>query len=92
MILKIFFNKSNFLSLLLIIALQEKSECIRLETKELISQWAPVIWIHPEDPFFPSNVDFYLQNMEVRQLIVVQGFPSINAIKQLKSLIVQALC
>ena len=92
MILKTFFNKSNFLSLLLIIALQEKSECIRLETKELISQWAPVIWIHPEDPFFPSNVDFYLQNMEVRQLIVVQGFPSINAIKQLKSLIVQALC
>jgi hypothetical protein len=81
MILKIFFNKSNFLSLLLIIALQEKSECIRLETKELISQWAPVIWIHPEDPFFPSNVDFYLQNMEVRQLIVVQWFPSINTIK-----------
>ncbi len=92
MILKIFFNKSNVLSLLFIIVLQEKSECIRLETKELISQWAPVIWIHPEDPFFPSNVDFYLQNMEVRQLIVVQGFPSINTIKQLESLIVQALC
>ncbi len=82
MILKTFSNKSNFLSFLLIIALQEKSECIRLETKELISQWAPVIWIHPEDPFFPSNVDFYLQNMEVRHLTVIQGCPTFNAINK----------
>ena len=35
-------------------------------TKKLISDWAPLIWIHSEDPFLPSNVDFYLNNMEVR--------------------------
>ena len=35
------------------------------ETKTLISDWAPLIWIHSEDPFLPSNVDFYLDNMEV---------------------------
>ena len=36
------------------------------ETKKLISDWAPLIWIHSEDPFLPSNIDFYLDNMEVR--------------------------
>ena len=35
------------------------------ETKKLISDWAPLIWIHSEDPFLPSNIDFYLDNMEV---------------------------
>ena len=36
------------------------------ETKKLISDWAPLIWIHSEDPFLPSDIDFYLDNMEVR--------------------------
>ena len=35
------------------------------ETKKLVSDWAPLVWIHPEDPFLPSNVDFYLDSMEV---------------------------
>ena len=67
---KTYFNKSNFLTLLLfIISLNEKCECLSSETKELVSRWAPVVWIHPEDPFFPSNVDFYLQNMEVKHFL-----------------------
>ena len=35
------------------------------ETKKLVSDWAPMIWIHPEDPFYPSNIDYYLANNEV---------------------------
>ena len=38
------------------------------ETKKLVSDWAPLVWIHPEDPFLPSNVDFYLDSMEVLKL------------------------
>ena len=38
------------------------------ETKKLVSDWAPLVWIHPEDPFLPSNVDFYLDSMEVLEL------------------------
>ena len=39
------------------------------ETKQLVSDWAPLIWIHSEDPFLPSNVDFYLDHMEVREFV-----------------------
>ena len=37
------------------------------ETKKLVLDWAPLVWIHPEDPFLPSNVDFYLKYNEVRK-------------------------
>ena len=36
--------------------------------KELALKWAPLVWLHPEDVFYPSNVDFYLENMEVNEL------------------------
>ncbi|XP_063839799.1 uncharacterized protein LOC135088741 [Scylla paramamosain] len=32
----------------------------------IIEQWAPLIWLHPEEVFFPSSVDFHLFNVEVR--------------------------
>ena len=38
---------------------------ISKETQKLVNEWAPLIWIHPEDPFYPSNVDYHLANMEV---------------------------
>ena len=38
---------------------------ISKETEKLVNDWAPLIWIHPEDPFYPSNVDYHLANMEV---------------------------
>ena len=52
--------------LLFLILLKFEVTCLKPETIDLIKQWAPVLWLHPEEPFFPSNVDFYLQSMEVR--------------------------
>ena len=50
------------------------------ETRKLISDWAPLIWIHSEDPFLPSNVDFYLENMEVGKVFCIRNYYSISVI------------
>ena len=52
--------------LMFLISLKFEVDCLKPETIDLIKQWAPILWLHPEEPFFPSNVDFYLQSMEVR--------------------------
>jgi len=36
------------------------------ETKVLVTQWAPRVWLHNEEVFNPSSVDFHLSNVEVR--------------------------
>ncbi len=33
---------------------------------DLSREWAPLIWLHPEEVFFPSTVDFYIREMQVR--------------------------
>ena len=62
-------RRGSFLSSMLLLFLTLLSMgCsgeISEETKKLVSDWAPIVWIHPEDPFLPSNVDFYLDSMEV---------------------------
>ncbi|XP_071519929.1 uncharacterized protein [Panulirus ornatus] len=32
----------------------------------IIEAWAPLVWLHPEEVFFPSSVDFHFQHVEVR--------------------------
>ena len=34
--------------------------------RDLALEFAPVVWIHSEDPFYPSTIEFDLENMEVR--------------------------
>merc|ERR1719481_796285 len=36
------------------------------ETKVLVTQWAPRVWLHTDEVFNPSSVDFHLSNVEVR--------------------------
>jgi len=36
------------------------------ETLSLVTSWAPLVWIHGEDPFYPSTVNFHLNNVQVR--------------------------
>jgi len=35
-------------------------------SRELITKWAPRVWMHDEEVFNPSTVAFHLKNMEVR--------------------------
>ena len=36
------------------------------EVAQMALEWAPLVWMHGEDPFYPSSVQFHLDNMEVR--------------------------
>ncbi len=49
---------------------------------ELSQEWAPLIWLHPEEVFFPSTVEFYIQEMQVRDLdeTVVQEEPTASTV------------
>jgi len=44
------------------------ADCISEETRLLVTKWAPRVWLHQEEPFYPSTVDFHLRNMEVRNV------------------------
>ena len=48
-----------------LISVENEVKSLKPETVDLIKEWAPILWLHPQEPFFPSNVDFYLENMEV---------------------------
>ena len=30
----------------------------------MAAEWAPLVWIHSAEPFYPSSVDFFLENTE----------------------------
>ncbi|XP_037800159.1 vacuolar protein sorting-associated protein 62-like [Penaeus monodon] len=47
------------------------------ELLDIIIDWAPLIWLHPEEVFFPSSVEFHFENVEVRTAneTVVQTSP-----------------
>ena len=34
-------------------------------TKEMVQRWAPKLWIHHEEKFRPSNVEYFLKNTRV---------------------------
>ena len=41
------------------------------EAKELALKWAPMIWLHPDEKFFPVSPEFVIQNMEVLIYIII---------------------
>ncbi|KAK3877542.1 hypothetical protein Pcinc_017750 [Petrolisthes cinctipes] len=45
---------------------QSPSSRLSNDVVTIIEQWAPLIWLHPEEMFFPSTVDFHLEHVEVR--------------------------
>ncbi len=68
----VFYFKMDTLGLLVAILISFLLACngeISDDVKEMASKWAPLVWIHPEDPFYPSNIDFYLESMEVLKTI-----------------------
>ena len=35
------------------------------EAQQLALKWAPLVWLHPEEKFFPASPEFIINNMEV---------------------------
>ena len=48
------------------------------ETKRIVEEWTPLFWLHSEEVFFPTNYDYYIENMELRDKDenVVQANPT----------------
>jgi hypothetical protein len=45
-------------------------------TKQLAAEWAPLIWLHSEDPYYPSSIDYHMDNMELRdenEMVVMES-------------------
>ena len=38
--------------------------------QDLIHEWGPLMWLHKEEAFFPSTVDYFLQNTEAGQVAI----------------------
>ena len=36
----------------------------------MIERWAPKMWVHHEEVFRPSNVEYFLQNTRVSSMLV----------------------
>ena len=57
----------SFLATLLLVALiSSASSEVSEDVVQMALDWAPLVWMHGEDPFYPSTVDFFLDNTEVR--------------------------
>ena len=39
-------------------------------TRSMIERWAPKMWVHHEEVFRPSNVEYFLQNTRVRSMLI----------------------
>lgn len=52
-------------------------------TKDMVQFWAPKLWIHHEEKFRPSNVDYFLENTQVEDAggAVVQASPTVSTIE-----------
>ena len=50
---------------------------------ELVKSWAPLIWLHSEDVFYPSSVEFFLPEVTLNDInnnvsyeyVTVQNLP-----------------
>ena len=57
----------SFLATLLLVALIASAASeVSDDVVQMALDWAPLVWMHGEDPFYPSTVDFFLDNTEVR--------------------------
>jgi len=50
----------------IILALLPITHCITPLAKQLVTNWAPRVWLHSQEPFYPSSVPFHLRHTEVR--------------------------
>ena len=60
--------KSSFADLAVIVlccAAAPSSAEVSGEVVEMALDWAPLVWIHSEEAFYPSTVDFFMENTEV---------------------------
>ena len=54
-----------FLALLCATAATAEPEQLSAEVvHHMAVEWAPLVWIHSAEPFYPSTVDFFLENTE----------------------------
>ena len=53
-------------TLLLVASTSVASSDLSEDVVQMALEWAPLLWMHGEDPFYPSTVDFFLDNTEVR--------------------------
>ena len=53
-------------TLLLVALIASASSEVSEDVVQMALDWAPLVWMHGEDPFYPSTVDFFLDNTEVR--------------------------
>jgi len=42
------------------------TQSISPQARSLVYNWAPRVWLHSQEPFYPSSVPFHLQHTEVR--------------------------
>jgi len=69
-------------ALLLVVAVLKTVHCISPETKQLVEDWAPLVWLHSEEPFYPSTAEFHLENVQVNNENdeLVQSNPTLDGI------------
>ncbi len=72
----------NRLILPLLLAFGAANAEISDYAKEIAMEFAPVIWLHPDEMFNPSTTDFYIENMQLRDANeeVVQADPTASTI------------
>jgi len=77
-------NLSKSLHVFLFVALTSdfRTDALSDDAVKLVKDWAPIVWLHSEDPFYPSTVEFHLENVQVNDEndVVVQSDPTSTTI------------
>ena len=63
-------SKISYIWLTDIFCLGHVSAQVSDATRSMIERWAPKMWVHHEEVFRPSNVEYFLQNTRVRSRLV----------------------
>ena len=62
------------------------------EAQRLALKWAPLIWLHPEEKFFPVSPEFVIENVEVYflsiQVFAHLHFPFTNVVSEFCCIVV----
>ena len=75
-------NVNSIFLLIVFSSLPAISGEVSEETKEIINKWAPKLWVHHEEFFKPSNVEYFLLNTQVQDQndAVLQESPTAGTI------------
>jgi len=49
-----------------VVYLVHNSRCLTPEARDLVYEWAPRVWLHSQEVFNPSTVQYHLNNIQVR--------------------------